>query len=46
MQSTEISRIALKGILNKYFENVPVDIKSNTELTTKNGIWQYKNESI
>ncbi len=34
-QSTEISKIALKGILNKYFENVPDDIKSNTELTTK-----------
>ena len=35
MQSTEISRIVLKGILDKYFENVPDDIKSDTELTTK-----------
>ena len=34
-QSTEISKIALKGILNKYFENVPDDIKSDTELITK-----------
>ena len=34
-QSTEISKIALKGILNKYFENVPDNITSDTELTTK-----------
>ena len=34
-QSTEISRIVLKGILDKYFENVPDDIKADTELTAK-----------
>ena len=34
-QSTEISKIALKGILNKYFENVPEEIKSDTEITAK-----------
>ncbi len=34
-QSTEISRIALKGILDKYFDNVPDDIKSDTEITAK-----------
>ena len=34
-QSTEISKMALKGILNKYFENVPEDIKSDTEITAK-----------
>ena len=34
-QSTEISKIALKGILNKYFENVPDDLKSDTEITAK-----------
>ena len=34
-QSTEISKIALKGILNKYFENVPDNITSDTEITSK-----------
>ena len=34
-QSTEISKIALKGILNKYFESVSEDIKLDTELTAK-----------
>ena len=34
-QSTEISRIVLKGILNRYFENVPDDIKADTEITAK-----------
>ena len=34
-QSTEISKMALKGILNKYFENVPEEIKSDTEITAK-----------
>ena len=34
-QSTEISRIVLKGILDKYFENIPNNITSDTELTAK-----------
>ena len=43
-QSTEINKMALKGILNKYFENVPEDIKSDTEITAKSRIRWIKNE--
>ena len=34
-ESTEISKTALKRILDKYFDNVPNDIKSDTEITAK-----------
>ena len=34
-ESTEISKTALKRILDKYFDNVPNDIKSDIEITAK-----------